>query len=496
MLALRKKLLAPGGPLGVFVEYPLLMRFAAISVCAEIAWATLIIVLQFHFQDDLFKGEGRQLIASRIATVTLAFVGCETVLKVPMGALSDRVGPRRLILFALLVSTISPILMTQATQWYHFVPLRAIDGIGAAALWPAMSSLMARSVPREAKAAAMSVFNGAYCLGLAVGPLIGLLIGHKYGNTRVFPFCSILMFTGFLVARSVLRSGIGDRVSIPASEKPHTIGEDFPAKSGRNLLAGRPMLLRMMTLYALSQCAVGMFANVGVVYLKNQFNIVEGDLPRIIAAPALLVALIALPLGRMADAIGRPRAVWISYALATIGMLMVSLTSLFEPITTGLSGNFFAPPMMLFGLGLMFLVASFILGTPAWLGLTSVQVDDSRQAQALSMMQTAQGVGVVVGSALVASAGHLLTSWDRVSIRLKHAKSALAHRLHPHADEILIGPLRAHDAVPISSWLWVATAIFALCLIGTLLYVREPEHAARRKDDDLSQEQPLEITGI
>jgi hypothetical protein len=52
---MHKKLLGRGGPLGVFVEYPILLRLACISVCAEIAWATLIAVMEYHFKDDLLR---------------------------------------------------------------------------------------------------------------------------------------------------------------------------------------------------------------------------------------------------------------------------------------------------------------------------------------------------------------------------------------------------------------------------------------------------------
>jgi hypothetical protein len=31
------------------------------------------------------------------------------------------------------------------------------------------------------------------------------------------------------------------------------------------------------------------------------------------------------------------------------------------------------------------------------------------------------------------------------------------------------------DALPIAFWLWAAAAVFLLCLVGTLLWVREPE---------------------
>ena len=490
MKLLKRTLLAPSGPLGVFVEYPILLRLALISLFAEIGWAILIIVLQFHFMDDLLRGEAKQLIASRIASATLAFVATETIFKIPMGALADRFGPRRLIFFALSISALSPLLMTFfAREWYHFIPLRALDGLGAAALWPAMSALMATSVPRQAKAAAMSVFNGAYCLGLAVGPMIGLYLGHKYGNHSVFPACTILMLTGLFVAWRVLRGGVGDSLRQASSRSDvYMIGEDFPAKNG-NLLRGRPMLMKMMALYALSQCAVGLMANTMLPYIKEQFQIQEGDLPKIIVVPAICVAVLAIPLGRVADSIGRPQAVWISYVLAVIGMVAVACTSLMEPTT-----NLLSPQIILFGIGMLFLVGSYILGTPAWLGLTSVQVDNSRQAQALSLMQTSQGVGVVVGSALVAGAGHMLTSWEKVGQRVgdkiggKIGDAIIERNAHFMA--------KTESLVSINMWLWVAVALFALCLVGTLLWVREPDHEDNAEHLASAEKQPLEISGV
>src|SRR5947207_9279184 len=111
MQLLRRNLLGRNGPLGVFFEYPVLFRLACISVCAEIAWGILIVVLQYHFKDDLLRGQPHQLIVSRVASATFAFVACETLFKVPMGRLSDRFGPRPMIFFALGVASISPIIM-------------------------------------------------------------------------------------------------------------------------------------------------------------------------------------------------------------------------------------------------------------------------------------------------------------------------------------------------------------------------------------------------
>lgn len=466
-----KKLWARGGPLGIFAEYPVLLSLGLICLCAETAWATLLFVMEFYFKEDILRGQSQQFITSKVAWALLSFVAFETLFKYPMGSLADKYGPRPFVFFALSVCSVTPILIYFfARQWWHFIPLRALDGVAAAALWPAMSALMARAVPREAKAAAMSVFNAAYCLGLAVGPMAGLLIGHLLqNNIYVFPLCALVMMLGLFLAWRTLDF---------ARTRPVTPEENHASASSQQLMRN-PALLKMMVLYGLSQVGVGILAPTVPVYIEGQFGIFQKDLPRLIAIPAVFIVLIALPLGRLPDTLGRAKSVWISYAMAAVGMVMIAATSLF-PATT----NLLSPQVLLFAAGVLMMAASYILGTPAWLGLTSLQVDDSKQAQAMSLMQTAQGVGVVLALFVVGAAGHFMTTWQKLGNAVHHTESL------PGATAV------SKDAVPLSVWFWIATGVFVLCFIGTLLFVREPEHDEHDEAMAKSAEQPLEISGV
>ena len=471
-----KKLLGRGGPLGAFFEFPALLQLALVSTCAETTWATLLFVLEFYFKDELLKGQTDQFIASKIALAFLAFTGAETLFKYPMGTLADRYGPRRFVLLALSICTATPLLMTvfgslfrhSSLSWLPFIPLRAFDGFAAAALWPAMSALMSRAVPREAKATAMSVFNAAYVLGLAVGPPLGLLVGHLLGtNLYVFPFTAAIMGIGLVIAFR----------TVPHTPRGELHGESMA--EDRALLRGKPMLLRMMGLYALSQVGVGLLAPTLPLYLDTQFKIGQADLPRLLPIPAILVLAIAIPLGRLPDTLGQAKSVWISYALAVVGMLGIAGSSLFHPVNVTESGLGHLS-LMIFGLGMVAMIVSYILGTPAWLGLTSLQVADSKQAQALSLMQTSQGIGVVIAYIVVASAGHFLAGFQKLQTKVQN------NARHPIKIHIHIP-----DAMPLSMWFWIALGVFALCLVGTLLFVKEPPH-----HDEPAEESHLVDTSV
>src|SRR6185369_16212125 len=113
--------------------------------------------------------------ADSVASIGTAFLFTEGLMKGPFGIAGDRIGRKWLIIAGPLISVFTSLLtlLVHPSQWYFFVALRILDGLGAAALWPSALAMIADVVEEDRRSQAMSMFNVTYLVGVALGPIIG-----------------------------------------------------------------------------------------------------------------------------------------------------------------------------------------------------------------------------------------------------------------------------------------------------------------------------------
>ncbi len=90
------------------------------------------------------------------------------------GRLTDRVGPRRLLILGTTTIALVCLLYTAITQPILFVAIRLVEGLGWAMIWPPLEALY--SVSGSDLNKSMKTFNVAWGLGAITSPMLGSLV--------------------------------------------------------------------------------------------------------------------------------------------------------------------------------------------------------------------------------------------------------------------------------------------------------------------------------
>jgi EmrB/QacA subfamily drug resistance transporter len=128
--------------------------------------------------------------------------------------LADEIGRRRVFLIGAAVFAVTSLLAGFAPNIALLIAARALMGIGAGLMLPAISGMSYAVVPRERGAAAGAIVIGGYGIGMTLGPIIGgaltEFVGWRWTQFLNIPF-AVLLFVGvraLIPADSAPSSGV------------------------------------------------------------------------------------------------------------------------------------------------------------------------------------------------------------------------------------------------------------------------------------------------
>ncbi len=345
----------------------------AIAGFAELGYVVLnISAMPVYLRDEVGLGE------STVTAVGSMFLLTESVFRAPMGMLSDRIGRHRLITLGPLITVFTALLTLVVHHPFWFLLLRALDGLGAAMLWPAAYAAIGDSVPPERRAWAMSFFNMTYMTAIALGPLVGGTLNDFTGTKQAsFYLVAILFLISALVA---LRYYPTDgRTSTSREEDPRTEFTFRAFLSAVRLVPGH-LLLGFTVFFG-----IGLVMLLVKLYAMDVFKVSETVFGLGLVFPALSIGLLSVPLGRLSDRIGRIPSIRWGLAGGALAVWIVV-----APPT---------PILTLAVVGACLGAISFVLTFAAWMAELS-EVYPERRGVVLGAAGTAQGVGSIMGALL------------------------------------------------------------------------------------------------
>jgi len=307
-------------------------------------------------------GENSFLVGLIGSTMFTAF----TLASFPVGAATDRVGPKPMLIGGLIVYGTAILLIAFIKVTWLFFAVRAIEGVGASAISVATETMINRLSKPEERARRMSYYALAVGIGWAAGPLAGALL---YGIRPEVPFvgCFVLSILAALLAAGLIKK---------APTGSHH-GEAILSVLSSNIVV--PISSGALYGYLMSSL-VTLFP----LYLKREVKVPEAGMAAIITAVIVGTILSQVPIGHAADRFGKRK---------TLLICTVLLGGVFALMSLHADWRLFLATGVLAGA----LAGSLY---PIGLALIGQVVRKERLGAATSAFSLAFGIGSLIGPSL------------------------------------------------------------------------------------------------
>ena len=209
------------------------------------------------------------------------------------GTLSDRLGPKRVLLGSLVVMTVAFALMPLIRTAWHAFAIYTLWGIGSGAFWPSQSALLAGLTPATRRAPAYALQRLAMNVGVALGGVVAGLIASvaRPGTFTVLFAIDCATFVGYMVVLA--------RVRAPALHEGRLGG------SWRSVFRNRVFTAYTLLKAAFMTAAISLVVELLPAFGKNVAGISEQEVGIVFALDAVGVVVFQLPVVKLSE--GRRR---------------------------------------------------------------------------------------------------------------------------------------------------------------------------------------------
>lgn len=229
-----------------------------------------------------------------------------------LGAYSDRVGRKPIILISVFVNMIGYIIFAHANSLFLFVFSRVLNGIGSSNISAAQAYIADISSP-ENRTKMMGMIGAAFGLGFIFGPLFGGLIKASYGIEGV----------GYAAAAICLLNLASVYFLLPESNK--NLNKEAPIKfvpiNDYQKAFSKPVLRELMWLWAIYVLAFSAMNTVSALLWKEQYGFDEKHIGYLFGIIGIASVIVQGGLvGRLNKSFGEKKLLVIGTILMIIGL--------------------------------------------------------------------------------------------------------------------------------------------------------------------------------
>jgi len=315
-------------------------------------------------------GAGEFGIGLTVAVFALAAVAVRPL----VGRLADLYGRRRLMMAGAVLAAIGGALSGQADSLWQLLIMRALTGVGEAAVFVGAATLIADLSPRDRRAEGASYFSVAVFGGIGVGPILGEWVLNDSRFERAF-----LVAGSFALLSGVIAWFAPARVE--SLEGDMDSGEsERPSRGWRRIVHPAAVLPGVVL-----ACGIAAFTSFAAFVPEYARSIGLASSGGLFGLYALISVLVRIFGARLPEQLGPRRAVTIALGNLMIGLLILAAIPAIPALWVA---------AVFVGLGMAF-------NYPSLLALTVNRARDSDRAWAVSSFTMFFDVGSAVGGLVI-----------------------------------------------------------------------------------------------
>jgi MFS family permease len=270
--------------------------------------------------------------ADSVQLGSLSSVGSaiSTLISTPVGWLVDRLGIRPFFLLAIVISAGGVLLYAVARDWRVLIAAAILASISGRLSGTSSSVICADSVQNRDRVTAQNLCGTLSSIASVISPLVAAYLVTAFGgmNPEGIRPLYYLQFVGYGLVFLLVAVQLREPRQKQPGEAQVSLGfmADF-----RRLFEGRPVLRRWIVISALTSLPMAMFWPFTQLY-AHEIKGADQFLLGVMATATVVARLVfGIPLGRLADKIGRKRVIYLLTPLWYVSNLLLAFST--GPIT-------------------------------------------------------------------------------------------------------------------------------------------------------------------
>lgn len=174
----------------------------------QIGFGLVTPIFPYYINSMGMGGAELGFLAASFAITRIVFAG-------PLGGLSDRVGRRPVLIFALLGFAIANVIYAFATHVIIMIGARALEGAVSAGFFPAANAYVSDVTTPENRGTAMGYLSMGNMVGFIVGPMLGGVLAQFLGIRLPFIVAAAATLLTMVVLHILVKEPV--RINIPAA---------------------------------------------------------------------------------------------------------------------------------------------------------------------------------------------------------------------------------------------------------------------------------------